>query len=107
MPKKEAGGLAWEKTSPGKMLTVLPHRAGYHIRDRMWVDPLWEQELGEAAVMDGRTPLPTVQAAGDGRWASQAEGVSSEHRLCPALPPEGMEESPVDGKPTLGRGGKL
>lgn len=56
---------------------------------------------------DGRTPLPTVQAAGDGRWASQAEGVSAEQRLCPALPPEGMEQSRVDGEPTLGRGGKL
>lgn len=73
----------------------------------MWVNPLWEQELGEAAVTDGRTPLPTVQAAGDGRWAFQAEGVSSEHRLCPVFPPESMEESPVDGKPTLRRGGTL
>lgn len=46
LPKKGVGGLAWERTSPGKMLTVslgelMPRR-------KKWADLDLEQEMDEA-----------------------------------------------------------
>ena len=45
---KQRLGLAWERTNPRKMLTVHPHRAGCHRRDKVWADLLLEQETEEA-----------------------------------------------------------
>lgn len=56
-------------------------------------------------MIEGRATFLTVQAATEGP-PRQRESLVRQ-RLCPALPPEVMEEHPVDGKPTLRRRGEL
>lgn len=78
------------------MLTIHPHRAGCHRRNKVWADLLLEQETEEAGCDWWPDHIPSCPG-------SRAEGVSAETKALLRR----YGRAPVDGKPVTGRGGEL
>lgn len=77
-------GLAWERTDPGEMFPILPHRAGGHRRDKVWADLPLERGWRRQAGADSRTTVPTVWRPEPGL---QEEGFFTETKAMPCPPP--------------------